>query len=105
MTMKLTYSDDKDNPNVVLAKAQAKADHWRQRAETIGAVLFDVLYPEYTKDEKEFKANYVYYKEELGRVIKQRDDVKTQLKKMANENARLRALMIDELKGGNNVKA
>jgi hypothetical protein len=76
MNMKLTYSDDKNNPNVVIAKAQAKADHWRRRAEDLGAVLFDVLYPEYKTDDKEFKANYVYYKEEMARIIKQRDDLK-----------------------------
>lgn len=100
--MKLSHQPkDTDNPNVTIAKAQAKADHWRRRAENLGAVLFDTLYPDYNTDEKEFKANYVYFKEEMGKVIHQRDKLKTTVKSQATEIARLRELLKDVLKEPN----
>lgn len=94
---KLSYSDDKTDPNVIIAKAQASADHWRQQAQLARAIAFDLLYPKYKTDDLEFKQLFIYYKEELKHLISQRDALKDTVKKQREQISRLRAALMTTL--------
>jgi hypothetical protein len=97
--MKLSQST-LDTPAVQIAKAQAKADQYKQQAIVARAVLFDTLYPQYTTGDEGFKQQYIYYKEELTRCIAQRDDARTKSKKQALEIIRLRTLLLEDITKG-----
>lgn len=94
--MKPSNLGDKSH-NEVVSNLQAKADHWHTQAHKAMALAFDLLYPKYKSDDEAFKAQFIYYKEEMKKAIEQRDELKRRVKKQALEIQRLRELMKSEL--------
>ena len=96
--MKLSESHY-DTPEVLVAKAQAKADKYRQQSIHARAALFDTLYPDYKTNDITFKEQYIKSKLELERCTIQCDDLKAKTKKQSLEISRLRTLLFNTVKG------
>lgn len=80
--------------NETIEKLQRRRDIAFGQAADARALAFDLMYPNgYKTEDGDFKQQHIYFKEELGKVIRQRDDLRHSLGKKDDEIRRLKAII------------
>ncbi len=91
---KFMLPKDPEKVQEIIQNYQRKLDRTHRQAADARALVFDLMYPNgYKTEDGDFKQQFVYFKEELGKVVKQRDELREELKKRTVENVRLKAIL------------